>query len=1415
MGHKTKETDALGQETTYTYTVDGKLEQTILPNGAVTQNVYDIARDIAYGAEILSKIDAMGESEHYDYNACGKKISKIDRNGNRTTYEYDPKGRLVKTIDPLGNALSVEYDGNGNVTAKKDQRGFTTTYEYDAGNRLIKEVIPCDTEDAACSITKTYEYYGDGKKKKETIQVTEPDHEDIATFYEYDALGNLSGQTDGYGSATPLVTLFRHDALGNLVKTVQPLGNYKEIQYDAMGNQLFVRFYDRNGVLLEETGNQYDGRSLLVTTTDPKGYITTFAYDDLGREIERTDAEDNTFQFVYDEVGNITQIIDGLGRLTQTFYDLNNRKVKTVTAVGDTTSYIYDPNGNQTAVIQPDQSRIRFFYDALNLKIGQQNELGAQELFEYDPTGNVVAHTDAMGNITRYEYDAAGRLVQTIDAKENYTSTTYDEAGRKLSDTNALGVVTQMQYDVRGNLLKQTMAAGTDDESVTRFEYDDNNQKIFEIRELKLDGGGTRDLVTEYQYDDRGLLQFRIDGQHLGTDAETSEYRYNEKRELYETVDPEGNVTTFAYDKTGNKIKKTVTTAQNGLEEYTWEYDEAGNIILETLPEGETIVRGYDDMDRPNFVLKGSDQRHMDYNSRGWLIQEVNFNNEITEYDYDDAGRMLSKTAAKGTADQATTTYTYDDNGNTLTITNARGKMISYDYNELNQKVRKTDSDNTFRIFTWYAGGELKSVERQDGSVVTYIRDNLDRTTEVRVDNSLRQTFGYDSLSRMILATDNNEGRTTHTTTFDYNDLSRAESETQDSYTLSRQFDGNGNKTQVTYPSSRVVDKTYDENNKLLKVYYQGNLAAEAVYDKNRRLSSATCGNGTYLSIGYEADRGRESTREYGSGSVGSISTFNYAYDGQSNIKDITGIFNTGNIDEAFEYDHLDRLASHTRGSSPAVTWEYDKIGNWERTNQNGAYETRTVTDDNEYNLIDTLVPVHDDRGNMTFDGAQSYEYDWASRLIKVISGAQTLAGYTYDALNRRVTKTSATTTTTYVYDDGDVVEEYAGTTLARAFVYGSDVDDPILMEYNGQTYYYSRDTLGSIRVITDSTGLPAESYEYGPFGLMTIYNSLGQDITATGSTIGNPYGFTGRRWDSESGLWYYRNRMYSAEIGRFLQRDPAGYVDGLNLYAYVLNNPLRFTDPDGLMAKAAYDYVSTDVSNWYDNSFSSVIYEDTPDRKYLPVMTNNNDLPLLSAAIQNNLLAPAWNTAASSLNTLNHVQSGVPVSEWELLETAAIMAPLSSTVTTGAKYIGSKITSWVGSKFRSLTGVGTTSTSGSVWSKAATQRGIDIENTLAKTDYKDWFNIGKKNNGYFPLVDFQKGDNLVSLKTVDTTGKTWLKRMQDHIDDLGTRGATVDGQQANMILDLRVQPGGSSTAQSLIQYGRENNVTVILKEFN
>ena len=441
------------------------------------------------------------------------------------------------------------------------------------------------------------------------------------------------------------------------------------------------------------------------------------------------------------------------------------------------------------------------------------------------------------------------------------------------------------------------------------------------------------------------------------------------------------------------------------------------------------------------------------------------------------------------------------------------------------------------------------------------------------VDGTLDQTFTFDNLSRMVQAVDHNEGRATNTAAWDYDALSRVTAEVQNGFRVEKGYDANSNLEVLAYPGGKVVERTFNADNTLSQVWDGTGTIAINQYYAHGVPSQVNLGNGILLSL-VQDDEDKETGRDYtlSGTTVYSMATI---WDFRDNVAQETEDRGGDDIVKDFAYDNLDRLTSETVDTEQSV-WQYDDVGNWTSTNQNGVSETRSVNADSEYNYITGMNPAHDANGNLVSDGTRNYVYDWANRLTEVWSGGQKIAEYTYDATNRRISKLVAATaeTFTFVYNDGQVVEEYLNSSLARTYTYGAYIDDPLMVEYSGQRYFYLKDRRYSITGLTDATGSIVETYEYSAFGRMTIYDAAGQDITATGSTIGNPYGFTGRRLDAETGLWYYRNRMYSPVLGRFLQRDPAGYVDGMNLYAYVQNNPIKYLDPEGLMVRWASDTI-------------------------------------------------------------------------------------------------------------------------------------------------------------------------------------------------------------------------------------------------
>ncbi len=135
-----------------------------------------------------------------------------------------------------------------------------------------------------------------------------------------------------------------------------------------------------------------------------------------------------------------------------------------------------------------------------------------------------------------------------------------------------------------------------------------------------------------------------------------------------------------------------------------------------------------------------------------------------------------------------------------------------------------------------------------------------------------------------------------------------------------------------------------------------------------------------------------------------------------------------------------------------------------------------------------------------------------------------------------------------------------------RKFVYGPGIDEPICLidvANSNAIYYYHCDGLGSVVALCDVNNVPVERYAYDVFGRPTIRDVNGVPISQ--SAFGNPYLFTARAYDAESGLYYYRARYYDYSTGRFLQPDPTGYADGINWYTYCGNNPVGLVDPLGL----------------------------------------------------------------------------------------------------------------------------------------------------------------------------------------------------------------------------------------------------------
>ena len=279
--------------------------------------------------------------------------------------------------------------------------------------------------------------------------------------------------------------------------------------------------------------------------------------------------------------------------------------------------------------------------------------------------------------------------------------------------------------------------------------------------------------------------------------------------------------------------------------------------------------------------------------------------------------------------------------------------------------------------------------------------------------------------------------------------------------------------------------------------------------------------------------------------------------------------------------------------------WTLDGVGNWASNDAQSVGDSlltanRQHTNFNEIADVSGDVPAatfdNDDNGNLFTDDIYDYQWDALNRLRSVtrISDGLIIATSTYDCQNRRMRKVvtnsgSLDGTTDYYYAGWRVCEEYTLTgsseTLKYQYVWGATYHDELITRDDRSTatvaqlndgsgsdrQFQHGNTLFSVFAVTDETGAVLERYHYDPYGNQTVMDASFNVLTD--SAIDQEFSYTGQRFDAETDLYYYKNRYYSADQGRFISRDPIGYNGGgLGLYEYVGDRPLIRIDPFGLL---------------------------------------------------------------------------------------------------------------------------------------------------------------------------------------------------------------------------------------------------------
>jgi len=374
--------------------------------------------------------------------------------------------------------------------------------------------------------------------------------------------------------------------------------------------------------------------------------------------------------------------------------------------------------------------------------------------------------------------------------------------------------------------------------------------------------------------------------------------------------------------------------------------------------------------------------------------------------------------------------------------------------------------------------------------------------------------------------------------------------------TVSYGYDAASNRTSMTDPQSLSTAYGYDTLNRLTSLAFNGqNPGFTFGYDGLRRRTSLTRPNGVNTTYGYDSvSRLLSILHKLGSTTLDGAS---YTYDNAGNRTSKTDL--QANVTSNYGYDNIYQLLQVTQGASTTESYSYDAVGN--RLSSSGV-SPYSYNSSNELTSTPSTTYTYDYNGNtQSKSDGTAYTWDYDNRLKQVtLPGSGGTVNFKYDPFGRRAQKSftqgSTTTTTNYFYDGRSLLEELDqnGNVLAR-YTQNRQIDEPLAELRSGTTSYYDADGLQSITSLSNSGGSLTNTYAYDTFG----------NITSSTGTVLNPFRFTGREFDLETGTYYYRARFYDQNVGRFLSEDPLSYPDGTGFYVYVNNNPPNLFDPLGL----------------------------------------------------------------------------------------------------------------------------------------------------------------------------------------------------------------------------------------------------------
>ncbi|MFG6490597.1 RHS repeat domain-containing protein, partial [Roseateles sp. BYS78W] len=606
--------------------------------------------------------------------------------------------------------------------------------------------------------------------------------------------------------------------------------------------------------------------------------------------------------------------------------------------------------------------------------------------------------------------------------------------------------------------------------------------------------------------------------------------------------------TVYTYDSLGRKATESQVGTDGqpvGLVQYS--YDDWNQVICKTVRMNPAVY-GSLPADACTLGAEGSDGP-----------------DRITHYSYNTYFQMTVETRAYGVPglqmDYVTNTY-----GGTATATNtfswltdqkdANGNVTHLDYDGLARVSKMSFPSKTtpgqfsttdFEQYGYDNNSNRTVLTKRDGRVINYTYDALNRNTLKDVPDSAVDTdvyLGYDLQGHPRYANFGSANGSGVATVYDGFDqlASEATSVGGTTYTVSHKYDLNGNRTLITHPDGTPFRYEYDGLDQLNFIKEGSNTTSPVL-----------------IQIGFDS-QARVSAL-YTGGTSSATTTFQYDNWSRNYLNSLAPTDANYAFSETASYNPA--------GQVKQMAFSNDNFQYREKGSASGSYVANGL---NQYTSVGGTAFSYDANANLTADASTTYGYDVENRLVSASGGHN--ATLAYDPLGRLYKVTSGGQSTQFVYSGITLVAEYQGGAIVRRYVAGNGVDQS-LVGYTGAVVgagnrqFLHADRQGSIVSATNSSGSTIYVNAYDAYGVPSVLNQ-------------GRFSYTGQTYIPELGMHHYKSRIYNPAIGRFLQVDPIGYNDDLDLYTYVGNDPLNRTDPLGKNAFSIGDwlYFAKDVGS-------------------------------------------------------------------------------------------------------------------------------------------------------------------------------------------------------------------------------------------